>query len=460
MRPQLLHLSGPLRGRTITYDDPELFLGSAPGADVRIAHPAVAGRHAVIEFAESDCAFHLRRLEGRVFVDRREIEEVILQDGDLVELGIDGPRMRFRAYVPPGRVCKPVRRMLADARDVQRQSGSAAAAGLFARDLLTQATPRLKVGFPLAVLLLLLPLAWVAGWLGGRPSAARSADRVALAEIERLRGAQEQQAAQLAELRAANAMVGDVQRHWSRGVCLVHGRVNASWSDGRPVLDQHGQALLAEYTGSGFLAGADGQVLTNRHVVAPWEAMPPLPALLEQGAVASFASLTATFPGRQPVPVPIDGIRRRSDDLDVAVFRLPAAAVAGVPVLRLDDGAFDRRNDRRAIVVGYPTGLAALLAMADPQLLAELQAAGADMAAVIAALAAADRIRPTITQGVVGNVQERMLVYDAATTYGGSGGPVLASDGKVIAVNYAVLRGFTGANAGVPIRFGQELLAP
>jgi len=89
-----------------------------------------------------------------------------------------------------------------------------------------------------------------------------------------------------------------------------------------------------------------------------------------------------------------------------------------------------------------------------------LREVGADYADVIGELAKADRISPVITEGTIGNVLAQMIVYDAATTQGGSGGPVFGSDGEVIAVNYAVLRDFTGANFGVPIVFGIDLIKP
>ena len=186
--------------------------------------------------------------------------------------------------------------------------------------------------------------------------------------------------------------------------------------------------------------------------------MPGIQSALNRGAKAEFVALTATFPGRAPVPIPTDSIRRRQDDIDVALFRLTREQVEGVPVLPLYDG-LPELPDQRAIVVGYPTGLAALLAKADPALVAELRDDRADMTSVIQRLAASDQIRPTITQGIVGNIEERMLVYDAPTTHGGSGGPVFGGNGVVSAVNYAILREFSGANFGVPIKFGRELLA-
>lgn len=50
------------------------------------------------------------------------------------------------------------------------------------------------------------------------------------------------------------------------------------------------------------------------------------------------------------------------------------------------------------------------------------------------------------------------IVYDAVTTSGGSGGPLFNHSGKVIGVNFAVLKGFGGSNLAVPVRYADELL--
>jgi S1-C subfamily serine protease len=212
-----------------------------------------------------------------------------------------------------------------------------------------------------------------------------------------------------------------------------------------------------EYTGSGFLVSRAGHVVTNRHVVAPWLEEEALAPLVAAGAVPEFVHLTATFPGRAPIDVPPAGILRRSDDLDVAVVQLDAAAVQDLPVLPMRNGPPDS-EDQRAIVVGYPTGLAALLARADSTFVDGLRQKHASMTEAITELADTSQITPVITQGVISNVRERLLEYDAATTHGGSGGPVFDSSGEVIGVNYAILPSFTGTSYGVPIRFARELL--
>jgi hypothetical protein len=50
------------------------------------------------------------------------------------------------------------------------------------------------------------------------------------------------------------------------------------------------------------------------------------------------------------------------------------------------------------------------------------------------------------------------IVYDAATTSGGSGGSLFNCDGKVIGVNFATLSDLGGSNFAVPVRYADELL--
>ena len=476
MRAQLLHLSGPQRGRTATYELHTVRIGRDADNDAVLNDPAVAGKHAQIVFVPDECQFHLRRSDGQVFVNGTEVEEVILQDGDQLELGSGGPMVRFRIYVPIGAVCKPVRRMLSDARDVARVSGSAAATQTLTRDLLTQATLRLKVWFPIAVLGGALLAGWLGGLLGKAPrldevtraeiealrkhqselDRAREADKVTQAELQALREQTKKQQDELARLARQNATVRRVQRELSRGVCLFHGVFRLRMPDGT-WFSPDGDVFQMEYTGSGFRVTADGHVVTNRHVVVPWREMEAVMVLAQRGAVPEFTHLTATFPGKKPVDVPPASITLRQDDLDVAVVKLPPAAIDGVPVLAMREGPIDG-DDQRAIVVGYPTGLAAMLARADSTLVDALQQRDASMTDVIAELAATDQIAPIITQGVLSNVQERVITYDAPTTHGGSGGPVFDGEGQVVAVNFAIMREFVGSNLGVPIRWAKELL--
>jgi len=67
-------------------------------------------------------------------------------------------------------------------------------------------------------------------------------------------------------------------------------------------------------------------------------------------------------------------------------------------------------------------------------------------------------IRPVTTQGHIGDVLPDKIVYDAQTTSGGSGGPLFNNEGKVIGINFAMVREFSGSNFAIPVGYGKSLL--
>ena len=103
------------------------------------------------------------------------------------------------------------------------------------------------------------------------------------------------------------------------------------------------------------------------------------------------------------------------------------------------------------IVMGYPLGLKALMARSDADFIRELQRDGVTgFFEQAGRIAEAGFMKPLATRGIVGQVTSASVVYDAETTSGGSGGPVLSVNGEVVAVNTAILPEFGGSNLGVP----------
>jgi S1-C subfamily serine protease len=111
------------------------------------------------------------------------------------------------------------------------------------------------------------------------------------------------------------------------------------------------------------------------------------------------------------------------------------------------------------IVLGYPLGIRALMARADQQFLAELKGdSTVDFWRVAERLSRAGQITPLASRGIISQMSRDAVVYDAETTVGGSGGPVLSFKGEVLAVNSAILPEFGGSNLGVPARRAVVLL--
>ncbi len=471
MRAQLLHLSGPFRGNTKTYSKDNLLIGTDPDAAARFPLGyGVQQRHAEIAYVVDDCAFYLRCIEGKVFVNQKEVEEIILEHGDLLELGKNGPRVRFKIYTEKGSVCKPVRLMLTDARDVGRESGAFAFTNSIARDLFTQSSPGLKFGVPILMLAILLPTAMLAGWFGASAGRARIDQDIleireqqqahaSRDEIDSLRREFAIRSGRIDRLITGDEALKRIHNLYSRGVCLLHGIYGFKRETGQG--DEYlssgrgEERLQLEYTGSGFLVSDEGHLATNRHVAVPWEFDPRVQSILEMGWQPEFLRFVAYFPGLAPIPIDQENIWLREDDLDVAVLKV---RVENVPVLPLSLASPADSLGQDIIVVGFPTGINALLAKADSDLARAVAPPGASLTSIIDGLAEQAAVSPIITRGSLNEVLEHKLVYDAETTSGGSGGPVFGPDGRVIGVNFAIVKGFAGSNFGVPVRFLRELL--
>lgn len=228
-------------------------------------------------------------------------------------------------------------------------------------------------------------------------------------------------------------------------------------SDGNPVYTLEGRApeVRADFFGTGFIVG-DGMILTNHHVAQPWWKNDELGSVLTQGLDPGIGEMIAYFPDSSAgVSVSIAQI---SEEADLAVVKGDLAALKR-PTLKTDARKEAAVSGEPLISLGYATGINAMLARAGEEAVDEIaKATGGDPDRVVNELVRRKLIRPLVTQGHIGDVSADKIVYDAQTTSGGSGGPLINKDGEVIGVTFAVVRGFGGSNFGVPIRYAQPLL--
>ncbi len=209
----------------------------------------------------------------------------------------------------------------------------------------------------------------------------------------------------------------------------------------------NGPPLQLDVFGTGFLVGG-GRLLTNHHVAEPWWGSDEFKQLLDQGASPFVASYTAYFPGTfQGAAARLDRI---SSHADLATLKLDVPAPPHAPRLELDDRSTASVAGDPVVLIGYPTGIDGILARAGDDTTEKVTENAHQITQVVSRLAAQRLIRPTTTQGHIGDVLKDKIVYDAATTSGGSGGPLFNRDGKVIGVNFAILNNFGGSNLAVP----------
>jgi len=245
---------------------------------------------------------------------------------------------------------------------------------------------------------------------------------------------------------------------------LRYGAINP---DGQPLKDSDGNVVYSlegrapevreDFFGTGFIV-AENAVLTNHHVAQPWWENEELGAAAQQGLQPTIAEMTAYFPDATTgIPLSVSQI---SDQADLALLR-GDISVLKRSILKLDGRKEAAVSGQPLISLGYATGISAILARAGEDTVKDIvKNSGGDPKRIVEELEQRKLIRPLVTQGHIGDVLTDKIVYDAQTTSGGSGGPLINRDGEVIGVTFAVVRGFGGSNFGVPIRYAQPLLKP
>ncbi|HLA77863.1 MAG TPA: trypsin-like peptidase domain-containing protein [Vicinamibacteria bacterium] len=521
----LIHLSGPSRGETDELNYFPASVGSQPGSAVVV--PGIAPRHALLTRRGGDVVLQDSGSSFGTFLAGEAVQEAVLRDGDVIELGLGGPRLRFRHQG-----AQPV--SLVQALKWARPEGAPerlADTAAFFRAVVRESAVRTSRAFRAALLLVLALGAGLLAWtrwesrrlqqdIAGLQENLRQAEaeRLSFAErveeerrrsdaerrllesrVEEYRTREEALRGKIAE--AAGGEVGALRaelsatrdrlqtleseraagetiiKQYGAGVCLIQGsygfRDNANrplrvkvGESGEPERQEDGSFVLevegrgpphtVDYYGTGFLVARKGLVLTNRHVAEPWWNDTQAEALRKHGFEPHFLRFRAFFPQEKAA---FDlTLERRSERVDLALLRvnLGGRKVPTLPLERSKQGAV---AGQPVVVVGYPAGLEAILAKAEPKVVKQiLEAEGMEPERVTEALSRRGLIRPSTTQGHIGDVTSSDIVFDAPTTQGGSGGPVFNKAGQVIAVEYAVLSKFGGNSFGVPISYVFELL--
>lgn len=222
--------------------------------------------------------------------------------------------------------------------------------------------------------------------------------------------------------------------------------------------DGNGLPVEYDFIGTCFYVG-NGFVVTNRHVVQPWEDDDQVKDIMRQAnGRARVKRLVVYFPNLpQPFPLKVRALGARED---VAVGQIDVATLPPeVPVIPIDNDETSVAIGKTVVSLGYPNGPDRLLAMVDDAEAKSInQRFGNSRQNLINFLAQSQKIFPLTTQGLITDLDVARVVHDAKTAEGGSGAPLFGQAGKVIGVNFGVFTQSTAANMAVPIRFAVEIL--
>lgn len=493
-----MHLSGARRGTTQRLRGEELRIGTGPEVEVHVAHETmVASHHATLHRRGTTYELETEP-EKPVWVNGDKTDHRVLVSGDMLEIGRDGPLLRFRLYPPGSRAFKSPAEAFADCVDCARHSSSST---LERATLLLRGAPKefaTQTSFwfrGLMIVALAAVVVFVAlltrSYLqleerlqqeelrirGITELLEESESPLTPEDLEAVRTELDTTLERIQALEARTDAPARVVAAASRSIVFLQGaygfidsdseeplRFAGIGPDGQPLRNSEGAPLVAiggdgpvleaVFTGTGFVATEDGLLLTNRHVAMPWDFDKAATMVASQGLVPAMRRFVGYLPGvTDPFEVSLVVV---SDTADLAVLR--CSNVTGeVPALELSEGPPAAGDE--VIVLGYPTGIRALLARADETFLNELsEGPQLDFWELASRLSAAGHIAPLASRGIVAQMTPSALVYDAETTSGGSGGPVLDLDGHVVAVTSAVVPEFGGSNLGVPADQGRELL--
>ena len=493
--PYIAVLSGPRRGHMQQLTEKTLLVVVAANEEVRVFPPdgeLPAQHHATLH--RSGDTYEIEVAKGQaVWVNGSRIaENQVLRSGDLLEIGQGGPMLRFRTY-PQGPIPrKTVAEMFADCIDGARVDGLSAwgRTTRFISNLFLDARLHSTMWFRIWVVVILTVLVasivvlvvqnlrlqkqivkegmrieGIADLLEKTGSESiKQKDLVALQREVESRLAEAVQRVEVLEARSAAR--ARIISESSSSVAFVQGSFGFIDPETQLPLryvqtenmvlftfDPNGQLVELIFTGTGFVIGEDGLIITNRHIAEPWLNDSRVDPARRRGLTPVIQRLWAFLPGEsRPLVLHVEAVSE-SDDLSL----LRSESAPGAAPLKLNPALPQPGSE--VIVLGYPLGVQALVVRAGPEFIESLsQDDDLDLWVLVQRLADAGYVKPLATQGIVSQVSPKVIVYDAETALGGSGGPVLNLSGEVIAVNFAVMKEFGGANLGVPARSAIQLL--
>ena len=493
----LRHLSGSRRGYAEILGEKTLLLIRGRNQDINIiapdGHPEA---DSVATLHRAGLTYELEVTgDNEVWINGvRVTENRVLKSGDLLELGHTGPVLRFRLYPPGVLPKKTLAEALADSLDGARADGRSnlGKAGSFftrfAYDLATQTTAWFRIWVLVLITLLILSIVVLAvqhyRFQKQLSTEAVRIDSIAKAleqtgaeamKKEDLVALQKQVESQLAQavqrvetLEARSDVLARIIATVEGSIAFVQGAYGFVDPDsGKPLryiepekgiylftLDERGTIVELSFTGTAFVVSSEHVLLTNKHVAQPWLADERAEVPEEHELEPVILRMRAFFPEMKE-SMDVEHLISAADT-DLALLKA-GRDLQDIAALELE--VTKPKPGDEVLLVGYPLGMSGMLARVGPRFVEEITPdSEVDFWMVGDRLSEAGYIKPLASRGIVSQLSENYIVYDAETAIGGSGAPVLDLNGKVVGINTAIVKGFGGSNLGILSLYAEQLL--
>ncbi len=397
--------AGERVGQAVTLDKTYITIGRHPAADVRFEayyETPISARHAAVVRRDSGWVVRDLGSAAGTFVNgERVVGDLLLESGDMIELGRGGPVTQVSFLPEPvtrEREALPVERTRPTAAELRLRPaplGGITVASIEQAARRRQAAIRRR-GVLAGALVVALAGGWI--WHSGQ-SGAR----------EELLRRQMRDTAQRQREIISTAMLdlARIARENRSAVALVV----AQFDDG------------SSFSGTGFVVRSsrgEALIVTNRHLVTTGGAHSKRLSVVLDGSSQTYAAEIVSVHGVADLAL----LRVKTPS------RLPAVRAIAPANPALAEGA-------PVAMLGYPLGL-------DLQMGGDWREVG---------------VSATSMQGTVSRVLPTLVQVDGYGAQGSSGSPIFNAKGEVVAVLYGSERDSAGRIIyGVPVRFVHELL--
>ncbi|HRI03726.1 MAG TPA: trypsin-like peptidase domain-containing protein [Pyrinomonadaceae bacterium] len=508
----IIHITVGLEKRTEFFSQERIRIGSDEHSDLQIHTPGKDGSGAWFDLENADGVYRIVDFNAELGLqinDKPIRRFIAITDGDVI--AVDDSDISFAFFsletksslITTNREQPQISRFIEDAALESASSAKRDDAKAFLREFVRELSREISLTTKLIALVLIAAFVTGVLYIGFavnselRQSRKQSEEQANI--IKRLEDKLGQTSDQIGELDKTNkdlmktvSLAPNLRVEYGGAICLIvgvydlvdkrNGKVlryadpqsfrpnpyepTESEDPGRPVMppqiglttDGNGATVEYDFIGTGFHVGG-GYILTNRHVVQPWEEDDQVKQMMRAAnGRARLKRLVIYFPNfAQPFPLRVRQLGAR-EDLAVGVID-PAMLPSEIPTVPLDLDTESAAVGKTVVTMGYPSGPDRLLAMVDDDEAKSInQRFGNSRQNLINFLAQSQKIVPLTTQGAITDLDAKRIVHDAKTAEGGSGAPLFGQAGKVIGVNFGVFTENTAANMAVPIRFALELL--